>query len=93
MPVERGCKRAKSAADACKDADAVVTMLPAGKHVAEVFRTAVFGAAPKAAILIDCSTIDVATARAVEEEAAGARATRWSMRRFRAASPPPRAAR
>ncbi len=32
--VERGCKRAKSAADACKDADAVVTMLPAGKHVA-----------------------------------------------------------
>ena len=61
--VERGCKRAKSAADACKDADAVVTMLPAGKHVAEVFRTSVFGAAPESAILIDCSTIDVATAR------------------------------
>ena len=38
--VERGCKRAKSAADACKDADAVVTMLPAGKHVAEVYRVA-----------------------------------------------------
>ena len=69
--VERGCKRAKSAAEACKDADAVVTMLPAGKHVAEVFRSQVFGAAPKSAILIDCSTIDVATARAVEEEAQG----------------------
>jgi len=67
--VERGCKRAKSAADACKDADAVVTMLPAGKHVAEVFRTCVFGAAPKKAILIDCSTIDVATAKSVEAEA------------------------
>jgi 3-hydroxyisobutyrate dehydrogenase len=67
--VERGCKRAKSAADACKDADAVVTMLPAGKHVAEVFRTSVFGAAPKKAILLDCSTIDVATAKAVEAEA------------------------
>jgi len=67
--VERGCKRAKSAADACKDADAVVTMLPAGKHVAEVFRASVFGAAPKAAILMDCSTIDVATAKAVEAEA------------------------
>jgi len=69
--VERGCKRAKSAAEACKDADAVVTMLPAGKHVAEVFRSQVFGAAPKSAILIDCSTIDVATARAVEKEAQG----------------------
>jgi 3-hydroxyisobutyrate dehydrogenase len=67
--VERGCKRAKSAADACKDADAVVTMLPAGKHVAEVYRQSVFGAAPKTAILMDCSTIDVATAVAVEEEA------------------------
>jgi len=67
--VERGCKRAKSAADACKDADAVVTMLPAGKHVADVFRSQVFGAAPTSAILIDCSTIDVATARAVEAEA------------------------
>ncbi len=67
--LELGCKRAKSAADACKDADAVVTMLPAGKHVAEVFRSSVFGAAPTSAILIDCSTIDVATARAVEAEA------------------------
>ncbi|MCF2513538.1 3-hydroxyisobutyrate dehydrogenase [Sphingomonas sp. G124] len=67
--VERGCKRAKSAAEACKDADAVVTMLPAGKHVAQVYREAVFGAAPKTAILMDCSTIDVATAKAVEAEA------------------------
>jgi len=67
--VERGCKRAKSAADACKNADAGVTMLPAGKHVADVFRSSVLGAAPKTAILIDCSTIDVATAKAVEEEA------------------------
>ena len=67
--VAHGCTAAKSAADACKDAGAVVTMLPAGKHVAEVFRTSVFGAAPKTAILIDCSTIDVATAKAVEVEA------------------------
>ena len=67
--VERGCKGAKSTDAACKDADAVVTMLPAGKHVAEVYRNHVFGKAPKKAILIDCSTIDVATAKAVEEEA------------------------
>jgi 3-hydroxyisobutyrate dehydrogenase len=70
--VERGCNRAKSAAEACKGADAVVTMLPAGKHVAQVYREAVFGAAPKTAILLDCSTIDVATAKAVEAEAQAA---------------------
>jgi len=70
--IERGCKRTKSAADACKDADAVVTMLPAGKHVAQVYREAVFGAAPKNAILMDCSTIDVATAKEVEAEAKAA---------------------
>jgi len=67
--VERGCKRAGSTEEAVKDADAVVTMLPAGKHVAEVYRSHVFGKAPTTAILIDCSTIDVATAKAVEAEA------------------------
>ncbi|HEU5284997.1 MAG TPA: 3-hydroxyisobutyrate dehydrogenase [Sphingomicrobium sp.] len=70
--VEHGCTAAASAAEACKDADAVVTMLPAGQHVAEVYRNSVFGAAPKSAILIDCSTIDIATARSIEEEAAAA---------------------
>ncbi len=65
----RGCSAAESAADACKDADAVITMLPAGKHVSEVYRTAVFTAAPKTAILMDCSTIDVATAKTLADEA------------------------
>jgi 3-hydroxyisobutyrate dehydrogenase len=67
---QHGSKKAKSAADACKDADAVVTMLPAGQHVAAVYRESVLGHAPTSAILMDCSTIDVATARSVEEEAA-----------------------
>ncbi len=70
--VERGCARAGSSEEAVKDADAVITMLPAGKHVAEVYRSHVFGGAPKTAILIDCSTIDIATARSIEEEAAAA---------------------
>jgi 3-hydroxyisobutyrate dehydrogenase len=70
--VERGCQRAGSTDEAVKDADAVVTMLPAGKHVADVYRAHVFGKAPKSAILIDCSTIDVATAKTLEEEAAAA---------------------
>ena len=70
--VERGCTAAGSAAEACKDADAIITMLPAGEHVAAVYRAAVFETAPKTAILIDCSTIDVATAKSVESEAGAA---------------------
>ncbi len=69
--VQHGSKPAKSAAGACKGVDAVVTMLPAGQHVASVYRESVLGKAPTSAILMDCSTIDVATARSVEEEAAG----------------------
>lgn len=68
--VEQGCKRAGSTAEAVTDADAVVTMLPAAQHVLGVYRDQVFGKAPKSALLIDCSTIDVASARTVEEEAA-----------------------
>ena len=70
--VEHGCTEAASAAEACKDAEAVVTMLPAGKHVSQVYRESVLGAAPKSAILMDCSTIDVATAKTVESEAQAA---------------------
>jgi len=61
-----GCTRSGSAAEAVADAEAVVTMLPAGKHVREVYETSVFDAAGKGAILIDCSTIDVNTACEVE---------------------------
>ena len=68
----KGCTPAASPAEALADAEAVVTMLPAGRHVAEVYRTSVFAAAPKSAILIDCSTIDVATARTVAAEASAA---------------------
>lgn len=68
--VSAGCARTASAAEAASDAEAVITMLPAGRHVREVFEGAVFGAAPADAILIDCSTIAVATAREVEAGAA-----------------------
>lgn len=66
----RGAARAGSAQEAVNDAEAVITMLPAGKHVREVYESAVIGTAPKSAILIDCSTIDVATAREEIEKAA-----------------------
>ena len=68
---ERGCTRVGSAAEAVAEADAVVTMLPAGKHVRDVYETSVIGTAPKSAILIDSSTIDVATAREEIAKAAG----------------------
>ena len=64
-----GCLPAASAAEACDGAEAVVTMLPAGKHVETVYADSIFGNAPAAAILIDCSTIDVATAKRVGEAA------------------------
>jgi 3-hydroxyisobutyrate dehydrogenase len=60
-----GCSRAASAAEAVGDAEAVVTMLPAGKHVRQVYEESVIGAAPTSAILMDCSTIDVDSAREV----------------------------
>jgi len=65
----KGCTPVGSAEEALKGAEAVVTMLPAGKYVAEVYRRSVLTTAPNSAILIDCSTIDVATAKTVEGEA------------------------
>jgi len=66
---EQGCGRAGSTEEAVKDAEVVITMLPAAKHVLDVYRSQVFGNAPSNALLIDCSTIDVGSARTVEEEA------------------------
>ena len=65
-----GCLPAPDAAEAIKGAEAVITMLPAGKHVEAVYAESVFANAEPHAILIDCSTIDVATAKRVGEAAA-----------------------
>jgi 3-hydroxyisobutyrate dehydrogenase len=64
-----GCLPVESAAAACDGAEAVVTMLPAGTHVESVYTDSVFGVAPPSAILMDCSTIDVTTAKRVGEAA------------------------
>ena len=65
---QAGCRRATSAASASSDAEAVITMLPASTHVAQVY-AGLFDSLPKSAILIDCSTIDVDTARKVADDA------------------------
>lgn len=67
-----GCRAAASVAEAVKDAEAVVTMLPAGPHVRQVYAEHILPNAPKTALLIDCSTIDVDSARAVAAEAKAA---------------------
>src|SRR5215469_5459853 len=62
-----GGAAATSVADACAGADAVITMLPAGREVRAVHTGAegVIASAAPGTLLIDCSTIDVATARDV----------------------------
>jgi 3-hydroxyisobutyrate dehydrogenase len=64
-----GCTPAASIAEATKSADVVITMLPAGPHVRSVYADHVLANAPRSALLIDCSTIDVASARAVAAQA------------------------
>lgn len=56
---------AASAIEAAQDADFVLTMLPAGRHVRQAWAGGLAEVARDNAILLDCSTIDVATAREV----------------------------
>ncbi|MEZ5996349.1 MAG: 3-hydroxyisobutyrate dehydrogenase [Hyphomonadaceae bacterium] len=77
---EQGMAGAASAAEAVKDADIIITMLPAGQHVQSVYLESILPNARKDALLIDCSTIDVDTARTVSRDA--------SMQGFRAADAP-----
>lgn len=59
-----GVTIAASAADAARDAEIVITMLPAGKHVRAVWGELV-PIAKKGALFIDSSTVDVESARTV----------------------------
>lgn len=70
---ENGCETFTDPKEAVAGVEAVVSMLPNGAIVKAVFENDVIGHAPEGAILLDCSTIDVATAREViaAAEAAG----------------------
>jgi 3-hydroxyisobutyrate dehydrogenase len=65
--VEAGADAARSLRQAAHDNDIVITMLPAGKQVREVYLgpQGILDAARPGTLLIDSSTIDVATARDV----------------------------
>jgi 3-hydroxyisobutyrate dehydrogenase len=69
-----GAVAASSASDAAKGAEAVITMLPAGQHVRAIYLgdQGLIAAAAPGSLLIDCSTIDVATAREVAASASAA---------------------
>ena len=62
-----GLSPAASAAEAARGAEVVITMLPAGRHVRAAWlgEGGMAAASDPGAVLIDCSTIDVATAREV----------------------------
>lgn len=62
---ENGCATFTTVGDAVAGVDAVVSMLPNGAIVKNVYASDVIGKAPTSALLIDCSTIDVADAREV----------------------------
>jgi 3-hydroxyisobutyrate dehydrogenase len=64
-----GCLPATSAAEAADGAEAIVTMLPAGTHVEAVYNDLFAANIAPATLLLDCSTIDVATAKRVAEAA------------------------
>ena len=63
-----GVPMAPSAADAARGAEVVITMLPSGEILRSVAREIIPAMEP-GAIFLDCSTVDVASARAVAEEA------------------------
>ena len=68
--VKAGASKAASANEAVKNADVVITMLPAGHHVRSVYlENGILGAAKKGALLIDSSTIDIDSARSVHTAA------------------------
>jgi 3-hydroxyisobutyrate dehydrogenase len=69
---ENGCATFTSVRDAVDGVDAVVSMLPNGSIVDSVFETDVLDHAPTGAVLLDCSTIDVDTARKVTADAVAA---------------------
>lgn len=74
---EFGVPVAESQADAVKEAEIIFTMVPAGPDVKKVLtgKDGAFAQAPKGVLAVDCSTIGVAHAHELHEEARKAGAT------------------
>ena len=79
--IAAGCIAAGDAREAVADCEVVISMLPAGEHVRALWLAGnggqdLLAALPAGALVVDCSTIDVASARQVGE-AAKARGIRF----------------
>ena len=70
-PLPEGVMQAASAAEAARGAEVVITMLPNGA-ILRSFAAEVIPAMAPGAVLCDCSTVDVESARAVADEARAA---------------------
>jgi 3-hydroxyisobutyrate dehydrogenase len=70
-PAPAGVAMAASAAEAARGADVVVTMLPNGA-ILKAVAAEIIPAMAQGAVLLDCSTVDVASARAVAADAMAA---------------------
>ncbi|QNN46458.1 3-hydroxyisobutyrate dehydrogenase [Thermomonas brevis] len=70
--VAAGALAAANAADAVADAEVVISMLPASRHVERLYlsKDGLLAKIPAGALVIDCSTIAPASARKVAEAAA-----------------------
>ncbi len=68
---DAGAAVADSASAAVQDADVVISMLPAGKHVAATFlgESGLLAQLPAGSLVLDASTIDAETAKQVAAEA------------------------
>jgi len=66
----KGVTPAASAAEAVADAEVVVTMLPAGKHVTGLYKETILATVKPGTLLIDSSTIDMESAREAHKLAA-----------------------
>jgi 3-hydroxyisobutyrate dehydrogenase len=60
---EAGLTLTRSAADAARDVEVIITMLPSGSHVIDVYSADLVKSAAPGTLFVDCSTIDVASAR------------------------------
>jgi len=70
--VQAGCMKVDTALDAIQEAEFIISMLPAGKHVHGLFvasETPLFDHIPSGALVIDSSTIEADVARTIAHRA------------------------
>ena len=79
--VQAGALATTSIAECVRDAEFVITMLPAGKHVHAVYfdDDGVLAHADNSALLIDCSTIAVDEARSAQHKPSKDNSKHWTL--------------